>query len=256
MPSFYHPVPELLQGMAISRDGVIPEVSADDLFGGSKAWSSPPSPRDWLSLPRDRFRRRRGSAHSRCRHEAARPLGRRFALSQCRSAKAAWISKVSTIRGAPIRAIRPPAILCSSTSRSSRTMRRPHDVPHATPAPRRSAESTRWRFPVCWRGDRSQVPRSRRSSALIPPIPAGAPDWKGTGIMESDHSAISVSDVAASDASMRVTGSARQRRGRADEPFHKPAHVEMLGYRHPVGRAPHPLAPNDLAATRIVMPTS
>jgi hypothetical protein len=31
-PSVYHPVPELHQGMAIGRDGVIPEVSADDLF--------------------------------------------------------------------------------------------------------------------------------------------------------------------------------------------------------------------------------
>jgi hypothetical protein len=31
-PSVYHPVPELHQGMAISRDGVIPEVSADNLF--------------------------------------------------------------------------------------------------------------------------------------------------------------------------------------------------------------------------------
>jgi hypothetical protein len=31
-PSFYRPVPELHQGMAIGRDGVIPTVSADDLF--------------------------------------------------------------------------------------------------------------------------------------------------------------------------------------------------------------------------------
>jgi len=31
-PSVYHPVPELHQGMAVGRDGVIPEVSADDLF--------------------------------------------------------------------------------------------------------------------------------------------------------------------------------------------------------------------------------
>src|SRR5258708_40234328 len=31
-PSVYHPVTELHQGMAIGRDGVIPEVSADDLF--------------------------------------------------------------------------------------------------------------------------------------------------------------------------------------------------------------------------------
>ena len=31
-PSVYHPVPELHQGVAIGRDSVIPEVSADDLF--------------------------------------------------------------------------------------------------------------------------------------------------------------------------------------------------------------------------------
>ena len=31
-PSVYRPVPELHPGMAIGRDGVIPEVSADDLF--------------------------------------------------------------------------------------------------------------------------------------------------------------------------------------------------------------------------------
>jgi hypothetical protein len=36
------------------------------------------------------------------------------------------------------------------------------------------------------------------------------------------------------------------------DPSDKPPHVEMLGYRHPVGRALCPLSPNDVAATRIV----
>ena len=35
-------------------------------------------------------------------------------------------------------------------------------------------------------------------------------------------------------------------------PADKPPHVEMLGYRHPVGRAIRPLATNDVAATRVV----
>ena len=35
-------------------------------------------------------------------------------------------------------------------------------------------------------------------------------------------------------------------------PADKPPHVELLGYRHPVGRAHSPLAVNDIAATRIV----
>jgi hypothetical protein len=35
-------------------------------------------------------------------------------------------------------------------------------------------------------------------------------------------------------------------------PAGKPPHVELLGYRHPVGRAFRTLAANDIAATRIV----
>ena len=35
-------------------------------------------------------------------------------------------------------------------------------------------------------------------------------------------------------------------------PADEPPHVEMLGYRHPVGRALGPLSTNDLAATRVV----
>ncbi|MGH6877211.1 MAG: VOC family protein [Rhizomicrobium sp.] len=98
------------------------------------------------------------------------------------------------------------------------------------------------------------------------------PEWKGTGIMGIGHSAISVSDVA-------ETGRFYARRGlragdatlnhgptqvaldgldgvRVDvvpmNPAHKPPHVEMLGYHHPVGRALCPRATNDIAATRIV----
>jgi hypothetical protein len=35
-------------------------------------------------------------------------------------------------------------------------------------------------------------------------------------------------------------------------PADKPPHVELLGYRHPVGRALALLAANDIPATRIV----
>ena len=35
-------------------------------------------------------------------------------------------------------------------------------------------------------------------------------------------------------------------------PNHKPPHIEMLGYRHPIGSSLRPLAANDVAATRIV----
>jgi len=35
-------------------------------------------------------------------------------------------------------------------------------------------------------------------------------------------------------------------------PADEPPHVEMLGYRSPVGRAFSPLSSNDIAATRIV----
>ena len=104
-------------------------------------------------------------------------------------------------------------------------------------------------------------------------FPWGAnPDWKGTGIMGIDHSAISVSDVAVSRRffarhGLSEAGSTVNHGPRQDAldgldgvevdvvPMNladKPPHVEMLGYRHPVGRALGPLSTNDLAATRIV----
>lgn len=96
--------------------------------------------------------------------------------------------------------------------------------------------------------------------------------WKGTGVMGIDHSAISVGDVAASrrfyancglsEADPTVNqGPAQDALDGLDRvqldvvpmnPTNLPPHVEMLGYRHPVGRALGPLSTNDLAATRIV----
>lgn len=98
------------------------------------------------------------------------------------------------------------------------------------------------------------------------------PDWKGTGIMGIDHSAISVSDAAASRRFYSSHGlseaGATVNRGPTQvaldgldgvevdvmpmNPTVKPPHVEMLGYRYPVGRARYPPAANDIAATRIV----
>ena len=104
-------------------------------------------------------------------------------------------------------------------------------------------------------------------------FPPGAnPDWKGAGVMGIDHSAISVSDVAASRRFYAQHGlseaDAAVNRGPTQDaldgldgaevdvvpmiPADRLPHVEMLGYRHPVGRALRPLAPNDIAATRIV----
>jgi catechol 2,3-dioxygenase-like lactoylglutathione lyase family enzyme len=100
----------------------------------------------------------------------------------------------------------------------------------------------------------------------------GNSDWNGTGLMGIDHSAISVSDVAASrrfyancglsEADPTVNQGPAQDaldgldRVRVDvvpmNPTNEPPHVEMLGYRHPVGHAMRPLAANDVAATRIV----
>ncbi len=104
-------------------------------------------------------------------------------------------------------------------------------------------------------------------------FPQGAnPAWKGTGIVGIDHSAISVSDIAVSRGFYAghglAKGAATLNRGLAQDaldgldgvavdvvpmnPSQKTPHVELLGYRHPVGRAPGRLAPNDIAATRIV----
>jgi catechol 2,3-dioxygenase-like lactoylglutathione lyase family enzyme len=98
------------------------------------------------------------------------------------------------------------------------------------------------------------------------------PDWRGTGILGIDHSAISVSDIAASRCFYASHGlseaSATLNQGPTQDaldgldavqvdvvpmnPTSKRPHVEMLCYRHPVGRALGPLSANDLAATRIV----
>lgn len=104
-------------------------------------------------------------------------------------------------------------------------------------------------------------------------FPRGAnSDWKGTGIMGIDHSAISVSDVAASrrfyarhglnegDATINHGPTQVALDGLDDvevevvpmSPMKKTPHLEMLGYRSPAGRACPPLAANDIAATRIV----
>jgi catechol 2,3-dioxygenase-like lactoylglutathione lyase family enzyme len=104
-------------------------------------------------------------------------------------------------------------------------------------------------------------------------FPPGAnSDWKGTGILGIDHSAISVGNVAASrrfyarhglsEAGATVNhGPTQDALDGLDgvevevvpmNPTDKPPHVEMLGYRHPVGRTLSPMSTNDLAATRIV----
>jgi catechol 2,3-dioxygenase-like lactoylglutathione lyase family enzyme len=100
-------------------------------------------------------------------------------------------------------------------------------------------------------------------------FPHGANRTCAIGI---DHSAISVKDVAVSrrfyahqglnkeDATVNHGPTQDALDGLDDvevevvpmSPTVTPPHVEMLGYRHPVGRALHSLAPNDIAATRIV----
>lgn len=97
-------------------------------------------------------------------------------------------------------------------------------------------------------------------------------DWKGTGVMGIDHSAISVSDVAVSrgfythcgliqaDTTINQGPTQDALDGldgvRVDvvpmNPNHEPPHIEMLGYRHPIGNSLRPLACNDVAATRVV----
>jgi catechol 2,3-dioxygenase-like lactoylglutathione lyase family enzyme len=96
--------------------------------------------------------------------------------------------------------------------------------------------------------------------------------WKGTGVMGIDHTAISVSDVVASrrfyarhglseTAATMNHGSTQDALDGLDGvqvdvvpmiPNHEPPHLELLGYRQPVGGVPCPLSTNDLAATRIV----
>lgn len=98
------------------------------------------------------------------------------------------------------------------------------------------------------------------------------PDWTGTGIMGIDHSAISVRNVVASRRFYTRHGlsgaGATVNHGPTQDaldgldgvevdvvpmnPADKPPHVEMLAYRHPVGRMLRPMSTNDIAATRIV----
>lgn len=102
--------------------------------------------------------------------------------------------------------------------------------------------------------------------------PGWSPDWSGTGLMGIDHSAMSVSDVEASRRFFAEHGLAEGRtsinKGPTQvaldalddvcvdvvpmKPSAGPPHVELLGYRHPIGRGHAPLASNDIAATRIV----
>jgi catechol 2,3-dioxygenase-like lactoylglutathione lyase family enzyme len=102
--------------------------------------------------------------------------------------------------------------------------------------------------------------------------PSANPRWTGTGIMGIDHSAISVSDVAASQRFYTGLGAGKAHatvnEGIAQDLLdgldgvtvdvvalqsqQASPHVELLGYRTPSGRPHPPLAPNDIAATRIV----
>ncbi|MBA3895700.1 MAG: glyoxalase [Sphingomonadaceae bacterium] len=104
-------------------------------------------------------------------------------------------------------------------------------------------------------------------------FPAGSnPTWPGRGMMGIDHSAISVSNIAdshrfyvdhaLSEAKTSLNyGPTQVALDGLDDvkvdvvpmnPPTMPPHVELLGYRTPVGRPHAPLAANDLAATRIV----
>lgn len=100
----------------------------------------------------------------------------------------------------------------------------------------------------------------------------GNPAWSGTGIMGIDHSAISVSDIAASrrfygrhgltegEATLNCgpTQAALDGLDRVEVdvmsmiPIDSTPHLELLAYRRPVGRPHSPVAANDIAATCIV----
>jgi catechol 2,3-dioxygenase-like lactoylglutathione lyase family enzyme len=103
-------------------------------------------------------------------------------------------------------------------------------------------------------------------------FPRDAGRWPGTGLLGIDHSAVSVADIAVSRRFYEALGLAVQgptlNRGptqmaldglpRAEVdvvplvPQRKTPHLELLGYREPVGRPAGTLEPNDSAATRIV----
>jgi catechol 2,3-dioxygenase-like lactoylglutathione lyase family enzyme len=95
---------------------------------------------------------------------------------------------------------------------------------------------------------------------------------QGTGLLGIDHSAISVSNVAASrrfyerlglseqDGTLNQGATQEKLDGLSDVvvdvvpmmPRRNPPHLELLGYRRPVGRETRRLEANDVAATRIV----
>lgn len=108
-------------------------------------------------------------------------------------------------------------------------------------------------------------------------FPPGAnADWSGKGLMGIDHSAICVAGVAASErfyvgqglgvgkrslnsgptqAALDGVGAVEVEVVPMNPPTHSP-HVELLGYRRPTSGASAWLAPNDVAATRIVWRSS
>jgi catechol 2,3-dioxygenase-like lactoylglutathione lyase family enzyme len=104
-------------------------------------------------------------------------------------------------------------------------------------------------------------------------FPPGAhSSWRGRGIAGIDHSAVSVADVGKSQRFYEEHGLTRGDRTLNQgppqvalddlknvvvdvipmNPAEKPPHLELLGYRHPIGRSDEPLAANDVAATRVV----
>jgi len=104
-------------------------------------------------------------------------------------------------------------------------------------------------------------------------FPMGAAtSWAGSGLLGIDHSAVSVADVAVSRRFYRSQGLTECRpslnHGPTQEaldgldgvevdvvpldPAENPPHLELLGYRSPRGRSFGVIAPNDIAATRML----
>lgn len=104
-------------------------------------------------------------------------------------------------------------------------------------------------------------------------FPRGASQkWQGEGLLGVDHTALSVSDVAASIAYYTAHGVVVKQRslnqgptqmtldGLCDvvvdvvalQPVVGTSHIELLGYRQPPGRSHVPLQANDVAATRVI----
>lgn len=96
--------------------------------------------------------------------------------------------------------------------------------------------------------------------------------WRGTGNLGIDHSALSTRDVAVAQQFYSQLGLSQGASTINKGPTQvalddlddvevvvapmllgdRPPHVELLGYRRPLGRPSFPLAANDIAATRIV----